>query len=105
MLSGAVRAANLVNLPLDAQIADGSLSLAEQLPDTSGSPADVAERQGQIALIHIALNFLIERKCFQSKTVELFRAVTLEQREPKEVAKDLQDVHWERLRSEARGAR
>ena len=75
------------HLPLDAQIADGSKSLAEQLPDTSDSPADVAERQGQIALIHIALNFLIERKCFQPKTVELFRAVAIEQREPKDVAK------------------
>ena len=53
----------------------------------SETPADAAERHGQIALIHIALNFLIERKCFQPKTVELFKAVTLEQREAKEIAK------------------
>ena len=42
--------------------------------------------QGQLSLIFIALDFLIERKCFQAKTVELFKAVTIDQRDPREVA-------------------
>ena len=74
-------------LSLEGPLSERGLSAANQLPDMSETPADAAERHGQIALIHIALNFLIERKCFQSKTVELFKAVTLEQREAKEIAK------------------
>ena len=65
---------------------DGSAPLGERLPDLSDTPADAAERQGQLSLIFIALDFLIERKCFQAKTVELFKAVTIEQKDPREVA-------------------
>ena len=75
------------HVPIDVPPTDCSLPLGEQLPDQSEGPADAAERQGQMTLVLATLDFLIERKCFQSKTVELFRAVTLDERDPKEVAK------------------
>jgi hypothetical protein len=37
-------------------------------------------------LIAATLDFLIDRRCFQPKTVAIFRAVTLESVEPQEVA-------------------
>lgn len=67
----------------------GKLSpLGEQLSDGFGSPADAAERHGQMALVLLTLDFLIERKCFQARTVGLFKAVTIEQKDPKQVAQD-----------------
>jgi hypothetical protein len=39
-----------------------------------------------MALVIVALDFLIERKRFQARTVELFKAVTIEQTDPKIVA-------------------
>jgi RNA polymerase sigma factor (sigma-70 family) len=58
----------------------------KQLPMKSETPADAAERQGQIALARAVLQFLMERKFFHAKTVEIFKAVTFEQRDPKETA-------------------
>jgi RNA polymerase sigma factor (sigma-70 family) len=72
---------------LDGLSPDHSRAGAEQVADMSETPFHVAERNGQIALIHSTLDFLIERKCFQRRTVQLFKSVTLEQREPREVAK------------------
>ena len=74
------------HVPLDAPMPDDSMSLGERLPDGSDTPADAAERQAQLFLVFIALDFLIERKCFQAKTVELFKAVTIDQKNPQEVA-------------------
>ena len=59
---------------------------AEQLADQSGTPADAAERESQLALVLVTLEFLIERKCFQEKTVKIFEAVAIEQKAPQEVA-------------------
>lgn len=75
------------HVSIDAPRTHCSSSFAEQLADPAESPADAAERQGQMALVSIALDFLVEQKRFQSKTVELFKAVTLEQADPKDVAK------------------
>ena len=59
----------------------------DTIADSAENPAEAAERQGQMALVHIVLDFLIENKYFQPKTVALFRAVTFEHREPQEAAK------------------
>lgn len=40
-----------------------------------------------MALVSVALDFLVSRKRFKAKTVDIFRAVTFEQTDPKEVAK------------------
>ncbi len=37
-------------------------------------------------MVLTALDFLIERKCFQPRTIELFKAVTIVKRDPKEIA-------------------
>ena len=74
------------HVPIDGTEPDGSLPPSERLADASGTPADAAERQSQLALIFVALDFLIERKCFQEKTIGLFKAVTIEQKAPNEVA-------------------
>jgi RNA polymerase sigma factor (sigma-70 family) len=75
------------HVSIDAPRTDGSSSVALQLADSAESPADAAERQGQMALVIIALDFLVEGKRFQAKTVELFKAVALEQADPRDVAK------------------
>lgn len=75
------------HVALGARTPDGSGPLEEQLPDRSDSPADAAERQGQMALVLTVLDFLIEKRCFQPKTIGLFRAVVFEQTDPQEVAR------------------
>lgn len=60
-----------------------AFQLAEHGPD---NPADEAERHGQMALVSAALEFLIQRKCFEPMTIELFKAAAFAQREPKEIA-------------------
>lgn len=66
--------------PVDSFHAD------RQLSDNAETPADAAERHGQMALVLTVLNYLIERNCFQPKTVDLFKAATIEQKDPKEIA-------------------
>jgi RNA polymerase sigma factor (sigma-70 family) len=68
------------------QPARESSSFGEQLPDSGKNPAQAAELQGQLALVHTALEFLLEQKCFQATTISLFKAVTFEQKDPAEVA-------------------
>lgn len=46
---------------------DCSADIAELLSDNSETPADAAERAGQMALVLTALDFLIERKSFQPR--------------------------------------
>lgn len=61
-----------------------------QIAAATATPAEMAERQGQIALIAITLDFLVEQRSFQPKTVAIFKAVTLEAAEPEEVARRFQ---------------
>jgi RNA polymerase sigma factor (sigma-70 family) len=56
-------------------------------PAAKGSPADAAEMRGRLALIGVALDFLLEHHVFASKTVEMFMALVFEQRSPSDVAK------------------
>src|SRR5260370_11845154 len=55
--------------------------------DKAMSPADAAEVQGQLALVGVALDFLLEHRTFAPKTVQMFKAVVFEQRNPKDVAR------------------
>ncbi len=55
--------------------------------DRAVSPADAAEVQGQLALVGVALDFLLEHQTFAPKTVQMFKALVLEQRNPTDVAK------------------
>src|SRR4029077_4742730 len=51
------------------------------------SPADSAEMHGQLALVGVALDLLLEHELFASKTVQMFKALVFEQRSPNDVAK------------------
>ena len=75
------------HLPADTPLRDGAPSPRDMLPDPAENPAEAAERQGQMVLVHTVLDFLIEQKYFQPKTVAIFRAVTFEHTEPQEAAK------------------
>jgi RNA polymerase sigma factor (sigma-70 family) len=55
--------------------------------DKTMSPADVAEMHGQLALIGVALDLLLEHEIFASKTIHMFNALIFEQRSPNDVAK------------------
>jgi RNA polymerase sigma factor (sigma-70 family) len=55
--------------------------------DKAISPADAAEIHGQLALIGVALDFLLEHQTFAPKTVQMFRALVFEQRNPNDVAR------------------
>ncbi len=77
-----------LHVSLHANPADhSSPGLLIELSDSADTPADAAEHRGQMALVLIALDFLIERKCFQAKTVELFKAATFQQKDPQEIAR------------------
>jgi RNA polymerase sigma factor (sigma-70 family) len=55
--------------------------------DKTMSPADAAEMHGQIVLVGVALDFLLENHTFAPKTVQIFKALVFEQRNPVDVAK------------------
>ena len=55
--------------------------------DKTMNPADAAEIQGQLALIGVALDLLLEYEIFAPKTVHMFNALVFEQRSPNDVAK------------------
>jgi RNA polymerase sigma factor (sigma-70 family) len=55
--------------------------------DKAMNPADAAEIHGQLALIGVALDLLIEHAIFAPKTVHMFNALIFEQRSPSDVAK------------------
>ncbi|MBA3831153.1 MAG: sigma-70 family RNA polymerase sigma factor [Chthoniobacterales bacterium] len=61
-----------------------------ELLDGNDDPADLAERAGEMALIFRALDLLIEKHCFRPRTVSLFKAVTIEQRDPQKVAEEFE---------------
>lgn len=73
------------HVSLDAS-ANDSAPLHAHLADRGETPADVAERQGQMMIVMTALDFLIQRKCFQTKTIAIFKAVTFERKEVAEIA-------------------
>jgi len=55
--------------------------------DKAMNPADAAEMQGQFALVGVALDFLLEHQTFAPKTVQMFKALVFEQRNPNDVAR------------------
>jgi RNA polymerase sigma factor (sigma-70 family) len=55
--------------------------------DRAMGPADAAEIHGQIALISVALELLLEHEIFAPKTVDIFKVLVFEQRSPNDVAK------------------
>jgi RNA polymerase sigma factor (sigma-70 family) len=56
------------------------------LPDKAISPADAAVLHGQLALVVVALDLLLENDLFAPKTVQMFKALIFEQRSPNDVA-------------------
>lgn len=79
-----------LHVSLEAPLVESVSPGHNLLPGNADTPADAAERHGQMALALTALDYLIERNCFQPKTVELFKAVLVEQRDPKEIASAFQ---------------
>lgn len=61
-----------------------------ELVDGNDDPSNLAERAGEMALIFRALDLLIEKHCFRPRTVSLFKAVTIEQRDPQKVAEEFE---------------
>jgi RNA polymerase sigma factor (sigma-70 family) len=59
----------------------------KDLADKAMNPADAAEMRGQFTLIGVALDFLLEHQTFAPKTVQMFKALVFEQRNPNDVAK------------------
>jgi RNA polymerase sigma factor (sigma-70 family) len=55
--------------------------------DKGMSPADAAEIHGQLALVGVVLDFLLEHQTFAPKTVQMFKALVFEQRDPNDVAR------------------
>lgn len=74
------------HIAIDASSADETSQPHRQLPDKTETPAEAAERQGQMALALTVLDYLIEQRCFQPKTIGLFKAATIQQRTPDEIA-------------------
>jgi RNA polymerase sigma factor (sigma-70 family) len=73
-------------VPIDAS----ETTLSNQLKnpaDTAMGPAHAAEMQGQVALVGVALDFLLQQRTFGPKTVQMFKALVFEQRNPNDVAK------------------
>jgi hypothetical protein len=54
----------------------------EQLSDSKKDPAEAAEWEGQVALVHTTLEFLLTQRCFKATTIRLFKAVVFEQESP-----------------------
>jgi len=77
---------NSHEMPIDAS---ERISLDQQKDptDKTMSPADAAEIQGQFALVGVALDFLLEHQTFAPKTVQMFKALVFEQRNPNDVAR------------------
>jgi RNA polymerase sigma factor (sigma-70 family) len=65
----------------------GSFNEVNDLADRTMSPADAAEMRGQLALVGVALDFLLKHQRFAPKTVQMFKALVFEHRNPNDVAK------------------
>jgi RNA polymerase sigma factor (sigma-70 family) len=75
----------------EVQISYNAIATASRIellpPDQALNPADVAELEGQRALIATALEFLLSKGTFAPKTVEIFKALAFSQTAPEEVAR------------------
>ena len=71
---------------LDAPEADGGVRLDERLADPSSNPAESADHRAQVELLKRVLDALVERRCFQTKTVDILKALVFEQQDPEQVA-------------------
>ena len=78
------------HISIDSAQEKGAASLEYQLVDGTDDPSDCAQHAGEMALVFRALDFLIEKNCFRPRTVGLFKAVTIEQRNPQEVADEFE---------------
>ena len=74
------------NRHISIDLLTGSAVTACQLTDRSANPSERAQRAGELALVFRALDLLVEKQSFRPRTVSLFKAVTIEQRDPQEVA-------------------
>ena len=77
---------NSREVPIDTSEAT-SFNQLKNPADKAMSPADAAEVQAQLALVGVVLDFLLEHQIFAPKTVQMFKAVMFEQRNPNEVAR------------------
>jgi RNA polymerase sigma factor (sigma-70 family) len=75
------------HVQLEQTTSESSSGFRERVPDLGKHPAEAAEWQGQLALVHTTLEYLLEQRCFQARTINLFKAVTFEHGNPAEVAK------------------
>ena len=73
------RAAGTVSL-------DDDPGFAERLADPASGPVEIAERNAEMMLIQRVIAFLLQEKFFKPETIEIFKAVAIEQRAPEEVA-------------------
>ncbi|HEX3816914.1 MAG TPA: sigma-70 family RNA polymerase sigma factor [Chthoniobacterales bacterium] len=73
-------------VPIDWEIRNEPGESRAKISADAATPAEMAEWQGQIALVALTLDFLIDRRLFRPKTVAIFKAVTIEAAEPKEAA-------------------
>jgi RNA polymerase sigma factor (sigma-70 family) len=64
-----------------------SFDRQKEAADKAINPADAADMQGQVALVGVALDFLLKHQTFAPKTVQIFKALVFEQRNPIDVAK------------------
>ncbi len=78
------------HVSIDAAAELGAGRTPFELVDGNDDPANLAERAGEMALIFRALDLMIERHCFRPRTVSLFKAVTIEQRDPQKVAEEFE---------------
>jgi RNA polymerase sigma factor (sigma-70 family) len=76
---------NSREVPIDASAI--SSNQQKDSADKAMSPADAAQMQGQLALVAVALDFLLEHQAFAPKTVQMFKALVFEQRNPNDVAR------------------
>ena len=73
-------------VPIDASEAI-SCNQQKGSADKTMNPAYAAEIHGQLALVGVALDFLLEQQTFAPKTVQMFKALMFEQRNPNDVAR------------------
>lgn len=64
-----------------------SFNQQKDATDKGMNPADVAEIHGQLALVGVVLDFLLEHQTFAPRTVQMFKALVFEQRDPNDVAR------------------
>ncbi len=74
-------------ISLETLLPNAEHKIAQAALHDGANPAELAERHGRMALLATTMEFLISRRCFQPRTVAIFKAVTLEAAKPAEVAR------------------